>query len=79
MSDNCGFRDGEIHMHMERCYQAGRADARTSPATSTLVTHVDLGAIWIERDGEQVRVDADEVTQLVHSLLIHRLALLDAR
>ena len=48
-------------------------------ATSPLTTHVDLGAAWIERDGQQVRVDFEELLPLVRSLLVHRDALGDAR
>lgn len=117
MTSNCGLPDGVIHLHSDRCYQAGRRDALTPQAAATtrctwchgrgtrvhgwalvaakcrdcggtglaqplapaLTTHVDLGAVWIERDGQQVRVDADELLPLVRSLLVHLDALGDAR
>lgn len=80
MTSNCGLPDGVIHLHSDRCYQAGRRAALTpQPLAPALTTHVDLGAVWIERDGEQVRVDADELLPLVRSLLFHLDALGDAR
>lgn len=30
MSDNCGFRDGVMHMHSGRCYEAGRREVAAS-------------------------------------------------
>ena len=27
MSSNCGLRDGVVHAHSERCYQAGAVEA----------------------------------------------------
>ncbi|MBB3040976.1 hypothetical protein [Nocardioides soli] len=81
----CAFPDGVLHDHgnaqcHEATYQAGRRDALTpQPLAPALTTHVDLGAVWIERDGQQVRVDADELLPLVRSLLFHLDALGDAR
>lgn len=50
-----------------------------TPTDSALTTHVDLGRVQIERDGEQIRVEADELLPLIRSLLTHYDALGDAR
>jgi hypothetical protein len=32
MTTNCGYRDGEIHPHVDRCYRAGAVDALRAAA-----------------------------------------------
>lgn len=76
---NCGLPDGVIHMHSDQCYNAGRRDALATPLASPLTTHVVLGAVWVERDGVRIRVDADELLPLMRSLRAHLDALEDAR
>lgn len=36
---------------------------------SPLMLEADLGAIWLTRDAEQVRIDRHEVAEVVRSLL----------
>lgn len=36
---------------------------------SPLMLEVDLGSIWLTRDGDQVRIDRHEVAEVVRSLL----------
>ena len=43
-----------------------------------LTTHLDLGSIWLTRDGEQIPVESHEVPALVASLLALADALEDA-
>ena len=48
---------------------AGCAVCRVPAETRPLVLEVDLGAIWLTRDAEQVRIDRHEVAEVVRSLL----------
>lgn len=46
--------------------------------TAPLDAHVDLGTIWITRDGEQIPVEVHEVPGLVAKVLAFADALEDA-
>lgn len=45
---------------------------------SPLMLEVDLGSIWLTRDGDQVRIDPHEVAEVVRNLLALADALGDA-
>lgn len=69
----------EVQQQRTALAKSQRELNETEGRESTLTTHIDLGAVWIDRDGEQVRVDADELLPLIQSLLAHLDALGDAR
>ena len=62
----------------DRCRDCQGTGLAASP-DSRLTTHVDLGAVWVERDGVLIRVDADELLPFMRSLRAHLDALEDAR
>ena len=48
-------------------------------AAPSLTVESDLGAIWLTRDGQQVRIDPEEVPAAVAALLAEADRLEDAR
>jgi len=66
MSGNCGIPDGHVHSHVERCYQAGRADGRREleDAIRAVLAEPDDVQEWEFPDDHVRRVEVVDVARL---------------